>query len=334
MKSPIIEQHTATKAQPIELAAITTRGLQTRTGTDSAKVAEYAELYRAGTALPPIVVYHDGERYWCADGHHRLAAAKRAELAEIDCIVKRGTQRDALWYACAANAQHGLPRTNEDKRRIVELLLADAEWRALSDRALAQHASVSDRLVGKMRKELGHAEEARTGRDGKVRNPKKKQAPAHDAQQPQATPSEPQPEAPQPAADLFASAPPSAAAGPEEIIDPATTLPDRRTARVRQLVADAIEADPGACARSTARISHREWCLLALIVGIDTDELATWCDDRLATSQADLDSQFAANLAAAVRRADAHLPDLATICRLWGLDHEAQVALAQRQIPD
>lgn len=179
MKSALLEQLTAkpAKVEKLDLGLIVTRGLQTRETTDAAKVAEYAELYRAAAALPPIVVFRDeDDTHHLADGHHRLAAARKAELTEIDALIHRGDRRDALWYSAAANAQHGLPRTNADKRKAAGILLADAEWRLLSDAVLAQHLQVSDRFVGKVRKELGAQAETVTGRDGKARKVAKKPA--------------------------------------------------------------------------------------------------------------------------------------------------------------
>ena len=172
MKSSLLEQLTATdkKIVKIELGTIQGKGLQTRAvHLCPATVAEYAEVYRAGGAMPPIVVFSDGgDEFYLADGHNRVAAARKADLTEIDALIKKGDRRAALWYATAANAQHGLARTNEDKRRAVALILADVEWRQLSDALIAEHASVSDRFVGKLRKEQGAESATRKGKDGKT----------------------------------------------------------------------------------------------------------------------------------------------------------------------
>jgi hypothetical protein len=172
MKLALLEQHTATdkKIEKIELDTIITKGLQTRAGTDPAKVAEYAEIYKAGGPMPPIVVFSDGgDEFYLGDGNHRVLAARKADLSEIEGLIKKGDRRAALWYATAANAQHGLPRTNEDKRKAVGLILMDDEWRQLSDAQIAEHAQVSDRLIAKVRKELGAEVKATKGKDGKVR---------------------------------------------------------------------------------------------------------------------------------------------------------------------
>ncbi|EWY35857.1 hypothetical protein N825_32650 [Skermanella stibiiresistens SB22] len=39
-----------------------------------------------------------------------------------------GSRRDAVPHAVGANARHGLPRSNADKRDAVMILLKDPEW--------------------------------------------------------------------------------------------------------------------------------------------------------------------------------------------------------------
>ncbi len=53
-----------------------------------------------------------------------------------------------------ANADHGLRRTYADKRRAVEMLLQDEEWRTWSDRAIADQTKTTHPFVGKIRAEL------------------------------------------------------------------------------------------------------------------------------------------------------------------------------------
>src|SRR5262245_583352 len=102
-------------------------GTQARAGLDPDTVAAYTETYtelsyqRNGLAqMPPIVVFYDGADYWLADGFHRLAAYRRfidggkasASPRALLTDVRQGTRRDAVLYACGANADHGLRRTN------------------------------------------------------------------------------------------------------------------------------------------------------------------------------------------------------------------------------
>ena len=129
-------------------------GTQVRTEIKPSVVDEYAEAMLEGASFPPIVVFHHSDSFWLADGFHRHAAAVRACMAEIRAEVREGTQRDAILRAVGANADHGVRRTNEDKRRAASILLQDEEWGRWSDKEIARQCAVSDRFVGKLRKEL------------------------------------------------------------------------------------------------------------------------------------------------------------------------------------
>jgi hypothetical protein len=72
-------------------------------------------------------VFYDGAEYWLADGFHRVHAAQKLRRLTIAADVRQGTRRDAVLLSARANAEHGLRRTNEDKRRAVLTLLADPE---------------------------------------------------------------------------------------------------------------------------------------------------------------------------------------------------------------
>lgn len=133
-------------------------GTQPRVLTNDQTVKEYAERYKAGDAFPPIVVFFDGEYHWLGDGNHRLLAqmvelGRKSVLAEI----RKGTRRDALLYAMGANTDHGLRRTNQDKRRAVEVLLTDEEWSQWSNVVIARHTGVGESFVRKVRDELAAA---------------------------------------------------------------------------------------------------------------------------------------------------------------------------------
>ena len=127
-------------------------GTQTRAGTNQEVVREYAEAIEAGSKLPPVTVYHDGATYWLADGFHRLSAYQSLGALEVEAEVRQGEKRDAVLHSVGANATHGLRRTNEDKRRAVQVLLEDTEWREWSDREISRRAGVGNKFVGDMRK--------------------------------------------------------------------------------------------------------------------------------------------------------------------------------------
>jgi ParB-like chromosome segregation protein Spo0J len=142
---------------------------QPRAAIDNELVAEYAETLNAGGKLPAILVYHDGCDYWLADGFHRYHASKRHGAVEINAIVEQGDKHGARWAAAAANQTHGKRRTNPDKRRAVEMALAERP--NLSDRAIAEHVGVTDKTVAAVR--CGNSapasrETTRTGKDQKT----------------------------------------------------------------------------------------------------------------------------------------------------------------------
>lgn len=133
-------------------------GTQARIGLNEETVQEYAELMREHrwdfrTMQRPIALY-DGSDFWLADGFHRIEAAQRAQLSDYPIEVLRGTKRDAILRAAGANSQHGLRRTNADKRRAVELLLRDQEWGQWSDRKIADVCAVDHKTVADVRKAL------------------------------------------------------------------------------------------------------------------------------------------------------------------------------------
>jgi hypothetical protein len=127
--------------------------LQPRACMDFAVVAEYADALKAGAELPPVVVFFDGESYWLADGWHRHEAHGKAGLPTIACDLRQGTRRQAWLYSRGANAQHGIRRTNPDKRRAVLSILEDddgaRDWptRGVTDWRLVPGVWWSGRLI-------------------------------------------------------------------------------------------------------------------------------------------------------------------------------------------
>lgn len=160
----------------ISLASIEdSTALQARASTDEATVKAYAQEYRDGTEFDPIVVFRDeAGKLWLGEGHHRTGAARMAGLESIRAEIREGSARDALLWSIASNHRHGKPRTNEDKRRAVVLLLDDPEWTNRSNGAIAKFAGVSAPLVGSIRATRNSLSEAgptvRVGLDGRQIN--------------------------------------------------------------------------------------------------------------------------------------------------------------------
>ena len=129
-------------------------GLQCREKQDVDVITEYAAAYKANAKLPPPVVFNDGKQRWLADGFHRVPAAKQAGLKTLMVDERKGTKRDAVLFAVGANADHGLRRTNADKRRAVVCLLEDAEWCTWPAREIARRCAVTHMLVVSIKKDL------------------------------------------------------------------------------------------------------------------------------------------------------------------------------------
>lgn len=145
-------------------------GTQSRAQINSETVRDYAEAMGRGDQFPPLTVFYDGEQHWLADGFHRYEAAADSGIAELDTRVMQGSQRDAILHSVAANVMHGLPRSHKDKRRAVDKLLQDEEWRAWSDREIAERIKTSHTFVAKMRAATGNVSSTRTyKRDGETR---------------------------------------------------------------------------------------------------------------------------------------------------------------------
>lgn len=124
-------------------------GTQPRVEISTEVVNDYHQAFTDGAQMPPLSVYWDGASYWLADGFHRLHALRKLGALTVECNVVDGTQQEAILAACAANAHHGLRRTNADKRRAVEMVLAVAAgW---SDRQIARHVGVGQPFVGAVR---------------------------------------------------------------------------------------------------------------------------------------------------------------------------------------
>lgn len=106
--------------ETISISDLDRNGLQIRVALDESTVAEYAEAMQNRAKFPPVKVFCDGAKFYLADGFHRVEAAARAGFRKVKADTEAGSYVDALRFALSANAEHGLRRTNADKRRSLE----------------------------------------------------------------------------------------------------------------------------------------------------------------------------------------------------------------------
>ncbi|NEZ68392.1 hypothetical protein D0962_37710 [Leptolyngbyaceae cyanobacterium CCMR0082] len=128
--------------------------IHSRTHLDKKTVHEYAEAMKRGSIFPSGIVFYNNDFYWLADGFHRLEARKLAGFETLAVEILPGGKRDAILFSSQSNSDHGLRRTNRDKRYVVRRILQDPEWSLWSDSEIARRCHVTHPLVGKIRKEL------------------------------------------------------------------------------------------------------------------------------------------------------------------------------------
>lgn len=143
------------------------RALQIRCEMDGDQINNLVEAYQAGQKVPPVDLFQDSNdgRYYIGDGWHRYLATEQIKHKDILAIVHPGGRAAALKHALGANANHGLRRTNKDKRRAVEVAIA--EFPKLSARAIADLCSVGKSFAANILKQVSTVDTCRIGKDGK-----------------------------------------------------------------------------------------------------------------------------------------------------------------------
>jgi len=126
---------------------------QPRAQIDSAVVAEYAEAMTDGLLFPAVELFWDGTTHWLADGFHRYFAARRSGMQQIEAVVTDGDVWDAIERSCIVNGEHGLRRSNDDKRRAVKAMFAVMEHRGenWSDMEVARRCGVGHTMAKAVR---------------------------------------------------------------------------------------------------------------------------------------------------------------------------------------
>ncbi len=109
--------------------------------------------------LPPVVVFETDGELLLADGFHRVMAAQRLGIPEIEAEIKKGSRDEAMEYAAFANTKHGEPLRIEERReaiRRLRLLRPDWAYGQIAKLMGCSEATVGDVLkADEVRKGVG-----------------------------------------------------------------------------------------------------------------------------------------------------------------------------------
>jgi hypothetical protein len=126
---------------------------------DADLVAEYTLIGRT-REFPDVVVFFDGATHYGADGEHRALAAQERGETQLWADVRQGGLTDAIWYAAAANTEHGARPTPKDRQKAVKNCLRSPSLSQRSDTVIAERCGVSLAIVSRIRAALNRAAEA------------------------------------------------------------------------------------------------------------------------------------------------------------------------------
>ncbi len=144
-------------------------GTQIRAALDQQVVSDYADAMTDGAEFPPIVLFHDGNQHYLADGFHRFMAAQRLSLSAIAADVRPGTKADALWFALGANKANGKRLSEADKKHAIEMAIAT--WPERSMNHIAEQLGCSRKWAQDVREQVATTRLLPSrveGRDGKT----------------------------------------------------------------------------------------------------------------------------------------------------------------------
>lgn len=146
------------------------RSVQVRAKLNEETVVEYTEHITAKRPpMPPVVVFGPDSRgkYFLSEGWHRVAAHRKAGRTAIQATIRDGGWKEALEHALGSNAQHGLRRSNADKRRAVELALK--HWPTWSQSMIADKCGVHVNTVATIKPQVPQnvVPDKIIGKDGK-----------------------------------------------------------------------------------------------------------------------------------------------------------------------
>lgn len=119
-------------------------------------VREYGGKMLSGTRFKPVILVKLDGLLLMVDGFHRLGGASSVGLSTVSAqIIDPCDPCDAKILALRANRDHGLPRTNADKKNVAMSMLVDPRFSTMKGRDIAILAGVSPMSITRYRNELG-----------------------------------------------------------------------------------------------------------------------------------------------------------------------------------
>ena len=130
--------------------------LQCRESVPEETIRAYEDGWREKIEFPPVEAFEvDGELY-VTDGFCRVLSAQNVGKSKVPCLVRKGSWQDAVAAACGANSQHGLPRTNADKRKAATMAIL--EFGDKPNREIARICGVSHTYIDNLRVKQNEAD--------------------------------------------------------------------------------------------------------------------------------------------------------------------------------
>ena len=145
-------------------------GTQGRVVIDQQHVYHMVEMMKEGYEFDPIDTNFDGATYWLVDGFHRYHAYKLLGIKEVTVKYVPGTMEEAVIRSYGVNARHGLPRSYEDKKKVVMDALANPLLKDKSNYEIAKICVVSQPFVAGIK----DPEKKQKQKEAKEKNIKKK----------------------------------------------------------------------------------------------------------------------------------------------------------------
>jgi hypothetical protein len=140
----------------LDLSAIKVdHALQSRVATSMEYQREFSEAMLRGDEFPPITVFEDAKgKYWLADGFHRYGARKIVAKSDrkfqgIRAEVRKGSRDDAMVFSAGANQKFSIPRTKEDIKKAIFMLLGIEDWQNKPIATLSSHVGCSNSTLRK-----------------------------------------------------------------------------------------------------------------------------------------------------------------------------------------